>query len=220
VTAKSRFDPIGPNPLQRGGVSLSGGLHGRDGTGSSRESTRPSDYGLPSAADRSSVFAQQAARNRPIVERPVWDKTQELLRLHAVRTKGTSNGSMSSPLTGKLFDETGERLTPSHAVKGNRRYRYYVSRSLMKGAAGTSPQGWRIPASEVERNLAVALDTLSNILKTYNDLFGKIEWTDADLVHKPITEETRSTNCSMKSALRPAVNTNGTESSCLLGGAR
>jgi site-specific DNA recombinase len=64
---------------------------------------------------------------------------------------------MSSPLVGKLFDETGERLTPSHAVKGSRRYRYYVSRSLMKGTAGQTAQGWRIPALEIEHKLAAAL---------------------------------------------------------------
>ena len=49
------------------------------------------------------------------------------------------------------------RLTPSHAVQGNRRYRYYVSRSLMSGTAGQGAQGWRIPAPELERNLAAAL---------------------------------------------------------------
>jgi site-specific DNA recombinase len=38
-----------------------------------------------------------------------------------------------SPLVGKLFDAAGERLTPSHAVKKGRRYRYYVSRALITG---------------------------------------------------------------------------------------
>ena len=33
------------------------------------------------------------------------------------------------------------------------------------------------------------LDRLSNILKTFNDQFGKIPWTDTDRVHKLITEE-------------------------------
>ena len=33
------------------------------------------------------------------------------------------------------------------------------------------------------------LDRLSNILKTFNDLFGNIPWTDADRVHKLITED-------------------------------
>jgi site-specific DNA recombinase len=64
---------------------------------------------------------------------------------------------MRSPLVGKLFDETGERLTPGHAVKGNRRYRYYVSRSLLRGVAGQTAQGWRIPAMEIEHNLAAAV---------------------------------------------------------------
>jgi hypothetical protein len=64
---------------------------------------------------------------------------------------------MSSPLIGKLFDDNGERLTPSHAVKGRRRYRYYVSQRLMKGATRKPGQGWRVPAVEIERNLAAAV---------------------------------------------------------------
>ena len=64
---------------------------------------------------------------------------------------------MASPLIGKLFDENAERLTPSHAVKGNRRYRYHVSSSLMEGVANKSGQGWRIPALEIVRNLATAI---------------------------------------------------------------
>jgi len=101
--------------------------------------------------------ARYPGQHQPIVERSVWDKTQELLRLHTVRTDGRPTGSISSPLIGKLFDDQGERLTPSHAVKGNRRYRYYVSSSLMKGAARKSGQGWRVPALEIERNLAAAV---------------------------------------------------------------
>ena len=33
------------------------------------------------------------------------------------------------------------------------------------------------------------LDRLSNIVKTFNDQFGNISWTDADRVHKLITED-------------------------------
>ena len=36
---------------------------------------------------------------------------------------------------------------------------------------------------------APELDRLSNILQTFNDQFGNIEWSDADRVHKLITEE-------------------------------
>jgi hypothetical protein len=31
-------------------------------------------------------------------------------------------------LAGKFTDETGDRLTPSHAVRRGKRHRYYVSR--------------------------------------------------------------------------------------------
>jgi len=65
--------------------------------------------------------ARYPGQHHPIVERSVWDKSQELLRLHTVRTDGKPSGATSSPLIGKLFDDQGERLTPSHAVKGNRR---------------------------------------------------------------------------------------------------
>jgi DNA invertase Pin-like site-specific DNA recombinase len=101
--------------------------------------------------------ARYPGQHQPILERSVWDKTQELLLAHTVRVDGRPSGATSSPLIGKLFDDQGERLTPSHAVKGNRRYRYYVSRSLMEGAVRKSGQGWRVPALELERTLAAAV---------------------------------------------------------------
>jgi hypothetical protein len=54
------------------------------------------------------------------------------------------------------LDESGEGLTPSHAVKGDRRYRYYVSLSLMKGLAARVDGGWRLPAAEIEHSVAAA----------------------------------------------------------------
>ena len=61
---------------------------------------------------------------------------------------------------GKLFDQSGGPLTPSHAVKGTRRYRYYVSRSLITGTAKQRERGWRIPAAELERSVAAAVRTI------------------------------------------------------------
>jgi site-specific DNA recombinase len=61
---------------------------------------------------------------------------------------------------GRLFDESGLSLTPSHAVKGERRYRYYVSRSLINGTADSIGQGWRLPAPEIERCVATAACTI------------------------------------------------------------
>jgi site-specific DNA recombinase len=94
--------------------------------------------------------------HEPIVDRELWEKTQLLLRSHAVRHTLRATKSVASPLTGKLFDESGQSLTPSHAVKGERKYRYYVSRSLIKGTPDSTGRGWRLPAPEIERSVAVA----------------------------------------------------------------
>lgn len=46
-----------------------------------------------------------------------------------------------------------------------------------------------VPTSGGGRKPEPDLDRLSNIIKTFNDLFGNIHWTDADHVHKLITED-------------------------------
>jgi type I restriction enzyme, R subunit len=45
-----------------------------------------------------------------------------------------------------------------------------------------------VPASSGGRKPEPELDTLSNILKSFNEQFGNISWTDADRVHQLITE--------------------------------
>jgi site-specific DNA recombinase len=98
--------------------------------------------------------------HEPIVDRELWDATQLLLRSHAVGRAPRSRKSAPSPLAGKLFDESGQSLTPSHAVKGARRYRYYVSRNLIKGTSDSGRGGWRLPAPEIERIVASAAYTI------------------------------------------------------------
>jgi site-specific DNA recombinase len=64
-------------------------------------------------------------------------------------------------LVGKLTDETGERLTPSHAVRRGKRYCYYVSRRLVAESGKSDSRGWRLPAAALEGALAgVIIDAL------------------------------------------------------------
>ena len=67
-----------------------------------------------------------------------------------VRRRMGTGAKEASLLAGLLFDDRGGRLTPSHATKGKRRYRYYVTPS--DGDAPTSPEhrACRIPAHEFE----------------------------------------------------------------------
>ena len=57
---------------------------------------------------------------------------------------------------GKLFDENGEPRYACGAKKGNRRYRYFVSRKLVRGADKTREGGWRVSAEEIERAVIAA----------------------------------------------------------------
>jgi site-specific DNA recombinase len=99
-------------------------------------------------------------QHAPIVDRAMWDMVARLLREHSTGCGARSSSTKSSVLIGKLFDESGEGLTPSHAVKGDRRYRYYVSRSLTKGPAARVNGGWRLPAAEIERSVAAAAQSI------------------------------------------------------------
>jgi site-specific DNA recombinase len=85
----------------------------------------------------------------PIVDKPPWDDVQAVLAANRVERATGRRASHPSLLTGLVFDEAGERLTPTHAVKKGTR-RYYVSTSLITGAGRTRSSGRRIPAGNLE----------------------------------------------------------------------
>ena len=102
-----------------------------------------------------------------IVDEALWDRVQTKLQAHAARprvrdrvTRELRQPEAKSPLAGKLFDETGDRLTPSHSKRatksGAKRIRYYVSRRLLNGAKD-DPAGWRLPALKLERAVCAAI---------------------------------------------------------------
>jgi site-specific DNA recombinase len=99
-------------------------------------------------------------QHQPIVERELWERVQRQLHDHAARRGQRPAKVAPSPLVGKLFDENGQGLTPSHARKGGRRYRYYVSRELTQGPASGVREGWRLPAPEFERAVAATAGQL------------------------------------------------------------
>jgi hypothetical protein len=85
-----------------------------------------------------------------IVDKPLCDDVQAVLATNRVERGTGARGKHPSLLTGMVFDETGERLTPTYAVKKGARYRYYVSTSLITGAGRNRSSGRRIPAGNLE----------------------------------------------------------------------
>ena len=102
-----------------------------------------------------------AGQHEPLIQPEVWGSIQEQLSSDSAKertfTKRNRNGARLSvsPLAGKVFDQTGDRLTPSHSksAKGGR-LRYYVSHRLVRGTAPRDPSGWRLPAPELEAKVA------------------------------------------------------------------
>jgi len=80
-----------------------------------------------------------------IIDRAVFEAVQEKLKGGAV-TRKLKLKSSPALLTGKIYDDKGNRMTPSHTVKNGVRYRYYVSRA--EPAAKGEPL--RVSAPELE----------------------------------------------------------------------
>lgn len=86
----------------------------------------------------------------PIIDRPLWDAVAKRLDDNTHDREAALGVQEPSLLTGLLFDGDSCRLTPSHAVKSDKRYRYYVSNTLITGPRSAAPRGRRIPANDIE----------------------------------------------------------------------
>ncbi|WP_300532344.1 recombinase family protein [Maricaulis sp.] len=95
-----------------------------------------------------------------IVDDEVFKRVQEKLDAasrRAVKQRASKPGKIVSPLAGKVFDDEGRRLTPSHTSRGSRRFRYYVSRDLIRKSGNTNVDGLRLPAKTLEDAVAASV---------------------------------------------------------------
>ena len=101
-------------------------------------------------------------QHSPIIDRASWNNVQQLLDQQAPSRHSKTNTGQSCLFTGLIYDETGDRLCPSHAKKGQRRYLYYISKRLTHDPKNTEGV-WRLPAKELERTIVHAVkDFLGN----------------------------------------------------------
>src|SRR5256886_7896885 len=84
-----------------------------------------------------------------IVDRDVFEAVQAKLSEQA---NGHRAARMKSEalLIGRIFDDRGNRMSPSHARKSGVKYRYYLSSALLQGMAGGAGSACRVPATEIE----------------------------------------------------------------------
>ena len=93
--------------------------------------------------------ASYPGEHAPIIPPALFDAVQEKLTANrnGTRLRRAASGAL---LMGRIFDDRGNRMTPSTAKKGSVRYRYYVSSVLAQGRRSEAGAIARVSASETE----------------------------------------------------------------------
>jgi site-specific DNA recombinase len=99
--------------------------------------------------------------HEPIIDSALFDEVQEVIRINAQerRQDRINNGSL---LTGRIFDDRGNRMTPTSANKSGARYRYYVSSVIFQARKDEAGSLSRVPAPEIEAQVLRALRQIPN----------------------------------------------------------
>jgi DNA invertase Pin-like site-specific DNA recombinase len=95
-----------------------------------------------------------------IIERALFEAAQATLKTNRITRTNGRHADEPSLLGGLLVDPQGERMTPSHAVKNCKRYRYYVSQALLQQRARRTGHVTRIPAHEIEALVVTRIQAL------------------------------------------------------------
>ena len=96
-----------------------------------------------------------------IISRGLWERVHSILRDSPRWRAANTRAQTPALLKGLIFGADGRAMTPTHARKGRRLYRYYVAAGLLKGDV---PPGVvrRVPAGEIE---TAVVDQLRGLLR-------------------------------------------------------
>jgi len=127
--------------------------------------------------------------HEPILDSALFLAVQDKLAAQAVARRCRLCGSPAL-LTGRIFDECGTRMSPTHANKGGVRYRYYASQAVLQKKPRAPISVRRVPAAELE---ALVLAALHNQLNTSGGS-QQLPDSDRDLVERHLERVTLAEN--------------------------
>jgi hypothetical protein len=116
----------------------------------------------------------------PILDRDLFEAVQAKLAASVVARQVRLRGSPAI-LTGHIFDDRGNRMSPTHSNKLGVRYRYYVSHALMQKRQAEAGSVTRVPAPEVE---ALVLDGVRKHLASAGE--NRTALADRDLIERHV----------------------------------
>ena len=107
-----------------------------------------------------------------IIEPHLFNAAQAMLDANVVARAQPTKAASSSPLSGRIFDQSGEPMCPSFSLgKSGATYRYYVSAAVLtgRGASGPADAIRRAPARAIE---AFVFARLKQMDPTVDDVAG------------------------------------------------
>jgi hypothetical protein len=110
-----------------------------------------------------------AGEQLAIVDRNLFDAVQTKLDAQ-LNNHNAARIKSEALLAGRIFDDRGNRMSPSHARKRGIKYRYYLSSALFNGEAERSGSIRRVPAVEIEALVVKSVREHLKLSASFDDL--------------------------------------------------
>lgn len=175
----SRYAQLGAVSLLQAELDTQGDRNKcREATGGRSIGGRPFSRGILYLMLQNRLYRGQVAykgniydgQHDAIIDAELWDLVQAKFTSNRRERELAVGSEAPSMLSGLIFDTDGNRMTPTHANKRGKRYRYYISAPLLdRGSPGEN--SIRIPALEVE---GLVCDRLQNLLAKQAELVRRL----------------------------------------------
>jgi hypothetical protein len=103
--------------------------------------------------------AEHSGEHDAIIEQNLWDQVHGLISESPHKRSARPKGRTPAMLKGLIFGPTGAAMTPAHARKNGKHYRYYVAMDVIKNGFGDCPIR-RVPAAQIEAVVIAQIKTM------------------------------------------------------------
>ena len=113
-------------------------------------------------------------KHAAIVDKALWDKVQSTLARNRSNKAARASAKYPSLLGGLVWDDRGNRMSPTYTRRKNRHYPYYISQAVLQYKEGEAGSVLRVPGKTLETTVTdLMLDYLSGAENVLNLLADK-----------------------------------------------
>jgi site-specific DNA recombinase len=99
-------------------------------------------------------------RHAAIVDKDLWQSVQEKLSGNRQDKQARASAKYPSLLGGLLYDDQGNRMSPTYTRRKNRHYAYYISQAVLQYRENEAGSVVRVPAQTLDHTVSHLLVTL------------------------------------------------------------